>query len=82
MNEILSKEQVEAASESKVDASGLAITVTGTGARLNVPHRVKLPMPTDTEQFLYRIDLLYKAIEFMKIRHSASATWASSNGKV
>ena len=82
LNELPSKEEVEAANESKVDTLGLAITVSGTGARLSVPVRVKIPMPSDSEEFRYRIDLKYKAIEYMKIRHSASAIWASSNKEV
>ncbi len=50
LHEIPSKEEVAEASKNKTDSLGLAVTFTTTGAKSSQPVRVKLAMPTTTEQ--------------------------------
>ena len=57
LNERPSREEVEKACKDKVDAGGMAISYTSTGAKLQVPIKVKLVSPQNTEEFRERIDL-------------------------
>jgi hypothetical protein len=82
LNEIPSKEEVADANKNKTDSLGLAVTFTSTGAKLMQPLRVKLSMPTNTEQLRDRIRLLASAMEFLKIRFPTSKIFASSDKEV
>ncbi len=82
LNEIPSKAEVTEASKAKNDSLGLAITFTSTGAKMTQPVRVKLNMPSCTEELRDRIRLLEAAVEFIKIRSPLSAIFSSSNAKV
>jgi hypothetical protein len=82
LNEIPSKAEVTSASKNKSDSLGVSISLTSTGAKLSQPVKVKLDMPRTTEEFRYRIDLLFSAIEFIKLRHPAQKSWASSSDQV
>jgi hypothetical protein len=78
LNEIPSKAEVLAASKGKSDTIGLSVTFSSTGAKLSQPVKVKLAMPTSTEEFRDRIHLLFSAIEFIKVRHPTMQSWLSS----
>jgi hypothetical protein len=82
LNELPSKEEVEEASKNKNDSLGLAVHFTSSGAKLTQPVRVKLQLPSSTEQFRHRIELLSTAFEFMKISRPASRILATSSKEV
>ena len=82
LNEMPSKVEVERATREKVDAVGTASTFTASGPLLQQPTKVKVALPSNTEEFRARIDLVCRAIEFIKIRKPTAVTWMSSNETV
>ena len=69
LNDIPSTEEVAAATRQKRDSSGIAVTFSTNGVKVEQPVKVKLPMPHDTEGVWQRISQLEGAVEFIKIRH-------------
>ena len=68
LNDLPSRKEVmeAAANVGKQDSLGLAVTITATGNRINMPSRVKVPMPSNPEELRDRIGLLAAGIEFFK----------------
>lgn len=82
LSELPSKEEQDIANENNPDGHGLSMTVSGQGVRVTQPKTVKPDMPKNTEEFRSRIRFLELALEFIKIRHSTNAHWASSSNTV
>ena len=80
--EIPSRVEVEKATGGKIDAVRIAVTFTAAGPLLQQPLKVKAPMPNNTEEYRARIDLLCRAIEYIKIRKPTAVLWMSSNESV
>ena len=69
LNELPSRKEVmeAAANIGKQDTLG-EVTITATGNRINMPSRVKVPMPRNPEELRERLGLLAAGIEFFKIK--------------
>lgn len=80
LNEVPSREEVmEAAAKiGKQDTLGLAVTITATGNRINMPSRVKVPMPTNPEELRERIGFLAAGLQFFKIKQPAIKAFLKS----
>ena len=70
LSELPSRKEVLEASAGvgKQDTLGLAVTITSSGSRVNMPTKVKLAMPTNPEELRERIGLLAAGVEFFKIK--------------
>ena len=84
LNELPSKEEMEAAMRQKKESSGVGVSVviSNNNFQVSQPVRVKLPMPSDTEGIRYRVEMLKAGIEFLKIRHPRHKIWASADDEM
>ena len=57
-----------AANVGKQDTLGLAVTITASGNRINMPTKIKIPTPLDPEAMQQRIGLPAAGIDFFKIK--------------